>query len=50
MKGILSYEDVVVTDAVRIPIGKFGGSLKDFEVYWGKRSRPCWSGQRSIRN
>jgi acetyl-CoA C-acetyltransferase len=33
MSGILSYEDVVVTDAVRIPIGRFGGSLKDLEVY-----------------
>ncbi|MCJ7594944.1 MAG: thiolase family protein [Desulfobacterales bacterium] len=32
MKGLLSYEDVVVTDAVRIPIGKFGGTLKDFDV------------------
>lgn len=33
MKEALPYEDVVVTDAVRIPIGKFGGSLRDFEVY-----------------
>lgn len=30
---MLSWSDVVVTDAVRLPIGKFGGSLKDFEVY-----------------
>ena len=29
----LSNEDVVITDAVRIPIGRFGGTLKDFEVY-----------------
>jgi acetyl-CoA C-acetyltransferase len=33
MKEALSYDDVVVTDAIRIPIGRFGGSLKDFEVY-----------------
>ncbi len=30
---LLSYEDVVITDAVRIPIGKFGGSLRELEVY-----------------
>lgn len=28
-----SYEDIVITDAVRIPIGKFGGTLRDLEVY-----------------
>jgi acetyl-CoA C-acetyltransferase len=33
MKEICSLTDVVVTDAVRIPIGRFGGTLKDFEVY-----------------
>lgn len=33
MKEAFSYEDVVVTDAVRIPIGRFGGTLRDFEVY-----------------
>src|SRR3990172_12814931 len=33
MGDLLSYEDIVVTDAVRIPIGKFGGALKDLEVY-----------------
>ncbi|MFH1351431.1 MAG: acetyl-CoA C-acyltransferase, partial [Pseudomonadota bacterium] len=32
IKEALSYEDVVVTDALRIPIGRFGGTLKDFEV------------------
>lgn len=32
-KELLPYEDVVITDAVRIPIGKFGGTLKDLEVY-----------------
>jgi len=32
MKEVLSYEDVVVTDALRIPIGKFGGTLRDFNV------------------
>jgi acetyl-CoA C-acetyltransferase len=33
MPEALSWSDVVVTDAVRVPIGKFGGSLKDLEVY-----------------
>lgn len=33
MKKTVSYEDVVVTDAVRIPIGRFGGTLRDFECY-----------------
>jgi len=32
-KELLSNEDVVITDAVRIPIGKFGGTLKDYPVY-----------------
>jgi len=33
MRDVISYEDVVVTDAYRIPIGKFGGTLKDVEVF-----------------
>jgi len=33
MKEVLTYTDVVITDAVRIPIGRFGGSLKNLEVY-----------------
>src|SRR3989304_4696776 len=32
-KELIPFEDVVITDAVRIPIGKFGGSLRDYEVY-----------------
>lgn len=33
MKEALPLTDVVVTEGFRIPIGRFGGSLKDFEVY-----------------
>jgi acetyl-CoA C-acetyltransferase len=33
MPEMLAWNDVVVTDVVRLPIGKFGGRLKDFEVY-----------------
>jgi len=29
----VELKDVVITGAVRIPIGQFGGSLKDFQVY-----------------
>jgi acetyl-CoA C-acetyltransferase len=32
-KEALPLTDVVVTEGFRIPIGRFGGSLKDFEVY-----------------
>lgn len=32
MKEALPLTDVVVTEGFRIPIGRFGGSLKDFEV------------------
>ena len=29
---IMNFEDIVVVDGVRTPIGKFGGSLKDFSA------------------
>lgn len=30
---MITLEDCVIVSAVRIPIGKFGGSLRDFKVY-----------------
>jgi len=33
MAALLPLEDCVIVSAVRIPIGKFGGSLRDFKVY-----------------
>ena len=30
---VVPVEDCVIVSAVRIPIGKFGGSLRDFKVY-----------------
>ena len=30
---MVNLEDCVIVSGVRIPIGKFGGSLKDFKVY-----------------
>ena len=33
MTALLPLEDCVIVSGVRIPIGKFGGSLRDFKVY-----------------
>lgn len=33
MAALLPLEDCVIVSAVRIPIGKFGGSLRDLKVY-----------------
>ena len=30
---MIRLEDCIIVSAVRIPIGRFGGSLKDFKVY-----------------
>lgn len=29
----MELRDIVITEAVRLPIGRFGGSLKDYQVY-----------------
>lgn len=29
----MELKDIVITEAVRLPIGRFGGSLKDYQVY-----------------